>query len=91
MGKSPEPSNADSPTFSPAHQRLVLAKPHEESQSFDEFLDYVIDQETDPAFPLDAETRYAQTRQSHTLTFASPLIPLTKGCDVASRKRQFSG
>ncbi|OAQ77666.1 phospholipase A2 protein family [Purpureocillium lilacinum] len=57
--------NADSPTFSPAHQRLVLAKPHEESQSFDKFLDYVIDQETDPAFPLDAETRYAQTQNDN--------------------------
>ncbi|KAJ6438698.1 phospholipase A2 protein family [Purpureocillium lavendulum] len=57
--------NADSPTFSPAHQRLVLAKPHEESQPFDEFLDYVVRQETDPAFPPDAETRYAQTQNDN--------------------------
>ncbi|UNI19170.1 hypothetical protein JDV02_005378 [Purpureocillium takamizusanense] len=57
--------NADSPTFSPAHQCLVLAKPHEESQPFDEFLDYVIRQETDLAFPRDAETRYAQTQNDN--------------------------
>lgn len=33
-------------------------------QSFDDFLSYVIDQETDPNFPKDSEVRYAQTRQS---------------------------
>lgn len=54
--------NADAPTFSPAHGKAVVAKPLEEEQPFDEFLDYVIQQETDPAFPTGAEVRYAQTR-----------------------------
>ena len=54
--------NADAPTMSPTHESLLFAKPHEESQLFEEFLDYIIGQETDPDFPQDAEVRYAQTR-----------------------------
>lgn len=64
--------NADAPTFSPAHDKTVIAKPHEEEQSFDEFLDYVIRQELDPAFPGQAEVRYAQTRGSS--PYLSPFV-----------------
>ncbi|KFH46293.1 JmjC domain-containing protein-like protein [Hapsidospora chrysogenum ATCC 11550] len=57
--------NADAPTFSPAHNGPVISKPCEEEQPFGEFLDYVIRQETDPAFPPDAEVRYAQTQNDN--------------------------
>lgn len=50
--------------MSPTHESLLFAKPHEEYQLFEEFLDYIIGQETDPDFPQDAEVRYAQTRKS---------------------------
>lgn len=63
-------SNADAPTFSPTYGSKVISKPHEEEQPFSEFLDHVIRQETDPAFPRDAEVRYAQTRQP-TLSFST--------------------
>lgn len=56
-------SKADSPTLASIHDTQVFAKPHEESQLFSEFLEYVIQQETDPDFPADAEVRYAQTRK----------------------------
>ncbi|PHH81170.1 hypothetical protein CDD80_2 [Ophiocordyceps camponoti-rufipedis] len=55
--------NADSPAFCPALNQAVLAKPHEEMQPFDEFLSYLVEQETGPALPSDSEVRYAQTRQ----------------------------
>lgn len=55
--------NADAPTFSPAHGETIIAKPCEEEQPFDEFLSYVICQETDTTFPKEAEVRYAQTRE----------------------------
>lgn len=64
--------NADAPTFSPRHDKTIVAKPHEEEQLFGDFLDYVISQETDPTFPSEAEVRYAQTRQSN----PPPLYPL---------------
>lgn len=50
--------------MSPNHESLLFAKPHEEPQLFEEFLDYVIGQEADSEFPQDAEVRYAQTRTS---------------------------
>ncbi len=50
--------------MSPTHEFPLFAKPHEESQPFEEFLDYIVGQETDPSFPPDAEVRYAQTRKS---------------------------
>jgi hypothetical protein len=59
-------SNADAPTFSPEHNATVISKPHEETQQFDDFFTYIIQQETDPAFPLDSEVRYAQTRENET-------------------------
>ncbi|PNY18329.1 Uncharacterized protein TCAP_07565 [Tolypocladium capitatum] len=58
--------NADSPTASPEHgNTIVLAKPHEEPQPFDEFLTYVTRQETDPEFPSGSEVRYAQTQNDN--------------------------
>ncbi|KAM3456467.1 hypothetical protein MY3296_001746 [Beauveria thailandica] len=57
--------NADAPTVSPAHASPLFAKPHEEFQPFDEFLDYIISQETDPDFPHSAEVRYAQTQNDN--------------------------
>lgn len=56
-------SKADSPMLTSVHDTPILAKPHEESQLFNEFLEYVVQQETDPGFPEDAEVRYAQTRK----------------------------
>ena len=55
-------SNADAPTFSPRHGSTVIAKPHEEEQAFDEFLDYVMTQELGQD-SQSAEVRYAQTRK----------------------------
>ncbi|CAI6100475.1 unnamed protein product [Clonostachys chloroleuca] len=57
--------NADAPTFSPAHNATVISKPHEEEQPFDEFLDYVIRQETVKTFSPEAEVRYAQTQNDN--------------------------
>lgn len=64
-------SNADSPTKSPKDGNTVFVKPHEEDQPFDQFLEYVVRQETDPGFPTDSEVRYAQTRKIDIL--AEPL------------------
>ncbi|TQV99113.1 hypothetical protein V2A60_004606 [Cordyceps javanica] len=57
--------NADAPTMSLAHGFPLFAKPHEEFQPFEEFLDYIIRQEIDPGFPKDAEVRYAQTQDDN--------------------------
>lgn len=57
-------SNADSPTVSPKDGSTVFVKPHEEDQSFEQFLEYIVQQESDPDFPANAEVRYAQTRES---------------------------
>ncbi|KAM3564904.1 hypothetical protein MY1884_000504 [Beauveria asiatica] len=57
--------NADAPAVSPAHASPLFAKPHEEFQPFDEFLHYIISQETDPDFPQSAEVRYAQTQNDN--------------------------
>ncbi|KAM3500032.1 hypothetical protein MY10362_006767 [Beauveria mimosiformis] len=57
--------NADAPTASPAHESPLFAKPHEESQPFEGFLEYIISQETDPDFPQSAEVRYAQTQNDN--------------------------
>jgi jumonji domain-containing protein 7 len=70
--------NADSPTPSPHDGTTIFAKPHEEDQPFDEFLSYVIRQETDPAFPPESEVRYAQTRQP-------ALVPLRPTCTSAEQ------
>ncbi|KAG8413255.1 hypothetical protein J3458_012840 [Metarhizium acridum] len=67
--------NADAPTYSPKDGVTVLAKPHEESQMFDDFLTYVTKQEMDKAFPEDAEVRYAQTRQSLHLPILPAILP----------------
>ncbi|KAH8891360.1 Clavaminate synthase-like protein [Thozetella sp. PMI_491] len=56
--------NADSPTDYDDGS-AVFAKPCEEHQPFPSFLDYVIQQETDPAFPRDSEVRYAQTQNDN--------------------------
>ena len=56
-------SNADMPTVPPGEESLIFAKPHYEDQPFEELLEYVARQETDPEFPADAEVRYAQTRK----------------------------
>lgn len=56
-------SNADMPTVPPGEKSLVFAKPHYEDQRFEDLLEYVARQETDPDFPADAEVRYAQTRK----------------------------
>jgi hypothetical protein len=42
---------------------VVFAKPHEEKQSFEDFLEFVTKQEKDKDFPVDSEVRYAQTRK----------------------------
>jgi hypothetical protein len=57
-------SNADMPTVPPGEESLVFAKPHYEDQPFEELLEYVARQGTDPDFPPDAEVRYAQTRET---------------------------
>ena len=54
--------NADSPAYSAKHDCVLFAKPHEEEQPFDEFLDYVMKQESSPFDATDTEVRYAQTR-----------------------------
>ena len=51
------------PIVPPGEESLVFAKPHYEDQPFEELLEYVARQETDPEFPVDAEVRYAQTRK----------------------------
>ncbi|KAF3811367.1 JmjC domain-containing protein 7 [Colletotrichum gloeosporioides] len=58
--------NADAPTFHDGG--VVFAKPHEEHQDFEEFLNYVIGQERSK--DTTSEVRYAQTRMSFS-TFIS--------------------
>lgn len=53
-------SNADAPTDHEGN--VVFAKPHEEDQDFEEFLNYVINQEKSK--DTASEVRYAQTRMS---------------------------
>ncbi|KAH0493724.1 hypothetical protein TgHK011_000377 [Trichoderma gracile] len=67
--------NADAPTFSPQHNATVIAKPHEEAQQFGDFFTYIVQQETDPAFPLDSEVRYAQTQNDNLRDEYLPLYP----------------
>ncbi|KAK0615982.1 putative phospholipase [Bombardia bombarda] len=78
--------NADAPTHHPEYGALVFAKPWEEDQPFDEFLNYVIQQEKDN-LPLEStsEVRYAQTqndnlRNEYAALFrdASPEIPFAR-------------
>lgn len=54
--------NADAPTVHPKTGGLVFAKPHEEDQSFSDFLTYVIHQEKTQGLRK-SEVRYAQTRK----------------------------
>ncbi|KAK5993163.1 Bifunctional peptidase and (3S)-lysyl hydroxylase Jmjd7 [Cladobotryum mycophilum] len=67
--------NADAPTFSPTYNTTVISKPHEESQPFDEFLDYIIQQETDPKSSPKSEIRYAQTQNDNFRDEYLPLFP----------------
>ncbi|KAG6040961.1 hypothetical protein E4U41_006439 [Claviceps citrina] len=67
--------NADAPTFSPEHGATVLSKPHEESQSFDDFLSYLIRQEKSAQGPGETEVRYAQTQNDNFRDEYSPLLP----------------
>ncbi|EFY97607.1 Transcription factor jumonji/aspartyl beta-hydroxylase [Metarhizium robertsii ARSEF 23] len=77
-------SNADAPTYSPKDGVTVLAKPHEESQMFDDFLTYLMQQETDKTFPEDSEVRYAQTRQSLCLPILPAILPFQAGGSTTS-------
>jgi jumonji domain-containing protein 7 len=47
----------------------------EEEQAFDNFMDYLIRQETDPTFPSDAEVRYAQTQNDNFRNEYQSLFP----------------
>ncbi|KAG5979927.1 hypothetical protein E4U55_004620 [Claviceps digitariae] len=67
--------NADAPTFSPGHDATVLSKPHEESQPFEEFLSYVIQQEKSAGSPETTEVRYAQTQNDNFRDEYSCLLP----------------
>lgn len=62
--------NADAPTLADDGE-LVFAKPHEEDQPFEDFLEFLRRQELDPTFREreregegEEEVRYAQTRRS---------------------------
>ncbi|CAM1508511.1 Fc.00g053590.m01.CDS01 [Cosmosporella sp. VM-42] len=57
--------NADAPTTSPDDGTTIFAKPHYEDQPFEELLEYVVRQETDPDFPPESEVRYAQTQNDN--------------------------
>ncbi|KID77595.1 Bifunctional peptidase and (3S)-lysyl hydroxylase JMJD7 [Metarhizium brunneum] len=67
--------NADAPTYSPKDGVTVLAKPHEESQMFDDFLTYLTQQEMDKTFPEDSEVWYAQTQNDNFRDEYSCLFP----------------
>ena len=54
---------ADAPTFSADHGEVVFAKPLEQSYPFNEFLKYIMEQET-LSSKATTEVRYAQTRMS---------------------------
>ncbi|KAK3501676.1 cupin-like domain-containing protein [Neurospora crassa] len=73
--------NADAPTVHPETGALVFAKPHEEDQSFSDFLTYVIHQEKTQGLRK-SEVRYAQTqndnlRQEYSSLYSAvpPTIP----------------
>lgn len=63
---------ADAPVAEGPERRPGIAKPLEQEAPFHDFLDYVIQQETDPNFPTQSEVRYAQTRQSPSSSFFLP-------------------
>ncbi|KAG5954319.1 hypothetical protein E4U13_003380 [Claviceps humidiphila] len=67
--------NADAPTFSPEHAVTVMSKPHEESQPFDEFLAYLIQQEKSADSPQATEVRYAQTQNDNFRDEYACLLP----------------
>ncbi|KAH6649145.1 putative phospholipase [Truncatella angustata] len=56
--------NADAPTLD-AQGNLIFAKPHEEDQTFEEFIDYLTEQEDDPSCSDTLEVRYAQTQNDN--------------------------
>ncbi|KAI1864592.1 uncharacterized protein JN550_008879 [Neoarthrinium moseri] len=60
--------NADAPTVhsdgAHAGGEHVFAKPHEEDQPFENFIDYLTNQELDPSFS-GSEVRYAQTQNDN--------------------------
>ncbi|KAK2742148.1 phospholipase a2 [Colletotrichum kahawae] len=62
--------NADAPT--PHDGGVVFAKPHEEPQDFEEFLNYVIDQERSK--DTASEVRYAQTQNDNLRNEYLPLF-----------------
>lgn len=67
--------NADAPTYSPQHCITVLSKPHEESQSFDNFLAYLLQQEKSDELPETTEVRYAQTQNDNFRDEYACLLP----------------
>ncbi|KOS18111.1 JmjC domain-containing protein 7 [Escovopsis weberi] len=67
--------NADAPTFSKELEKTVISKPHEEAQPFDEFLAYVVQQETDAGASSHSEIRYAQTQNDNLRDEYLPLFP----------------
>ncbi|KAI1391533.1 putative pla2g4b [Hypoxylon trugodes] len=72
--------NADAPTTMEGEEHLVFAKPHEEDQTFEEFLDYLTAQEiADHSSPEShGEVRYAQTQNDnlrHEYSFLYSQVP----------------
>ncbi|OTB06186.1 hypothetical protein M426DRAFT_119493 [Hypoxylon sp. CI-4A] len=74
--------NADAPTTIDGEDDPVFAKPHEEDQTFEEFLDYLTAQEKDSK---EGEVRYAQTqndnlRNEYSLLYSQvpPSIPFAR-------------
>ncbi|OTA67923.1 putative pla2g4b [Hypoxylon sp. EC38] len=72
--------NADAPTVMESEQGLVFAKPHEEDQVFEEFLDYLTAQEksSHSSPETQGEVRYAQTQNDnlrHEYSFLYSQVP----------------
>lgn len=79
--------NADAPTQM-EDGSLVFAKPHEEDQDFEEFLNYVINQEKNPS-SQGSEIRYAQTRNVFPFPHArSRRMQYLTYTYISSRKQQ---
>ncbi|KAI1772942.1 putative pla2g4b [Hypoxylon cercidicola] len=67
--------NADAPTPMEGEDDLVFAKPHEEEQPFEEFLEYLTTQEKEG---IGGEVRYAQTQNDnlrHEYSFLYSQVP----------------
>ncbi|TAQ85098.1 hypothetical protein B7494_g6582 [Chlorociboria aeruginascens] len=65
---------ADAPTFT-ENGDLLFAKPWEEQQSFDEFIDFISVQELSPSPSSSTEVRYAQTQNNNLLSEYTTLAP----------------